>query len=367
MKLVFWPGELSLHQSAMIRGLCDLGHDVTVVAAQRLHEGRKRMGWAVPDLGTTNVLTSPTPEAVSRIVASSGDAVHIAFATRGRFSTNVIDRCVDGGARWGIHSEAPHPEGAKVVAKHLVYTFNRLRHGGKAGFFLALGTTGMRWFASCGYREDKLVPFAYATERLQVPIGGTGDDFNIVFVGQCIPIKRLDLALDALANLRLKEWTFTVVGDGPRREAWEEWAGKIGLQDRVRFLGALPNPEAVGVIGRSDLLVLPSDHEGWGAVVNEALMCGVPAIASDACGAADLLREDWRGGVFRSGDASSLRSEIERFMDAGKPDARGRERIRRWSECIDGRSLAQYLVRVLDYTYNGGKRPSPPWTGELRL
>lgn len=49
-------------------------------------------------------------------------------------------------------------------------------------------------------------------------------------------------------------------------------------------------------MARADVLVLPSWHDGWGAVVSEALMAGTPAIASDACGSAGVVRASGVGG-----------------------------------------------------------------------
>ena len=60
-------------------------------------------------------------------------------------------------------------------------------------------------------------------------------------------------------------------------------------------------------IAAADLLALPSRWDGWGLVVNEALAVGVPVIASNACGASDLIRQDVNGYVFTSEDAASLR------------------------------------------------------------
>jgi glycosyltransferase involved in cell wall biosynthesis len=110
-----------------------------------------------------------------------------------------------------------------------------------------------------------------------------------------------------------------------------------------------------------DLLILPSQFDGWGAVVNEALMCGVPVICSDQCGAADLLAESWRGSIFRNASVGSLTQELRAWIKHGPISASERQRIQQWSHCIEGESVAHYLIDILRHVYEGSARPTAPW------
>jgi glycosyltransferase involved in cell wall biosynthesis len=151
------------------------------------------------------------------------------------------------------------------------------------------------------------------------------------------------------------------VGDGESRSIWERLAVDWQISDRVTFTGVLPNTEAKAVLGSLDLFVLPSRFDGWGVVVNEALMQGVPVLCSDRCGARDLLAESWRGGVFRAGSAASLAEVLATWIARGKRTTELTERIKTWSHCIDGESVAEYFAAVLRHVYNGAARPIAPW------
>ena len=60
------------------------------------------------------------------------------------------------------------------------------------------------------------------------------------------------------------------------------------------------------------LFVFPSHTDPWGLVVNEAMACGLPVIASDAAGCtADLVEDNWNGRVVRRGDVAQLASAME--------------------------------------------------------
>ena len=61
--------------------------------------------------------------------------------------------------------------------------------------------------------------------------------------------------------------------------------------------------------------MLPSRFDGWGAVVNEALMVGTPVICSDRCGASDLIENGRNGYVFEAGNARALRERLHSFFE----------------------------------------------------
>jgi glycosyltransferase involved in cell wall biosynthesis len=123
----------------------------------------------------------------------------------------------------------------------------------------------------------------------------------------------------------------------------------------------MPNGQVLEAISRHDLFVLPSRFDGWGAVVNEALMCGVPVVCSEACGAADLVAAPWRGESFAAGSVAALREVLERRIEAGPTSSETRDRIRDWSCCISGKAVSHYLLAVVDAAAGRAPRPRPAW------
>jgi glycosyltransferase involved in cell wall biosynthesis len=182
----------------------------------------------------------------------------------------------------------------------------------------------------------------------------------MLFIGQLISLKGLDLFLGALHRLRDSGWRLTVIGDGPERKRFLAQTRRAGLGTNVEFLGALPNREAMQVLAASDLLVLPSRRDGWGMVINEALVRGVPVICSDRCGAADLVAESGHGRVFANGDVSALAGALAVYLrDRRRDDEPGE--IRSWARCLSGASGARYLVAAVGHLCYGGPRPVAPW------
>ncbi|MBI5100210.1 MAG: glycosyltransferase family 4 protein [Nitrospirae bacterium] len=368
MNLVFWQNMLSMHQSAYIRALAGMGHSVTVVAEREVVLALRALGWSAPDFGAVRVLLSPDEKTVSDLVCDGEkDTVHVIGGLRGySLGKRAFHACKINRARMGLLSEGADPRGVRGSARRVLYNLDRIRYDRNVDFVLAMGRNGVRWFRECGWPQGRIFTSAYITELPRMENSdccGRGSDnrFEIIFVGQLISRKGVDILLRALGRLDNKNWRLTVVGDGPQRSEYESIAQRIGVANSTQFLGALPNRQTLALIAGSDLLVLPSRFDGWGAVINEALMRGVPAICSDYCGASDLLMERWRGGVFPSEDPDTLGDALCRQLDGGRKTPEQSIRIRSWAECIEGPKAAAYFIGVLEHVYRGAVRPVPPW------
>ena len=125
-------------------------------------------------------------------------------------------------------------------------------------------------------------------------------------------------------------------GDGAQRQELEREAAALGVTRRVRFLGFLNQSQGPPVYTSADLMVLPSEYEPFGVVVNEASCCGCPVAASDHVGAArDLIVPVDSGLLYPCGDVrllSTLLSELcrdpERLHELGRL---ARNRMNGWS------------------------------------
>jgi glycosyltransferase involved in cell wall biosynthesis len=81
-----------------------------------------------------------------------------------------------------------------------------------------------------------------------------------------------------------------IAGNGPEEATSRRWPKQCGVSERVRFLGALTQPELREHYGAVDALVLASSREGWANVLLESMACGTPVIASDVGGTAEVGR-----------------------------------------------------------------------------
>ena len=133
-----------------------------------------------------------------------------------------------------------------------------------------------------------------------------------------IPRKGVDVLLRAFAALsrRASEAApqLTLLGDGPFRHQYESMV-PASLRDRVCFRGHCDPRELPSAFADADVFVLPSRHDGWGVVINEAAAAGLPMIATDTVGAAhDLVVPEENGFIIPADDANELEQAMARFV-----------------------------------------------------
>lgn len=114
---------------------------------------------------------------------------------------------------------------------------------------------------------------------------------------------------------------YLIAGDGDDRGRLEDLTGRLGLADRVRFLGKVPDAELPDLYRAADLFAMPSTGEGFGIVFLEAMACGTPAIGLNAGGAPDALVD---GELGRCVSAEAFPEALAEAVAAPPPD---RERL----------------------------------------
>jgi len=131
-------------------------------------------------------------------------------------------------------------------------------------------------------------------------------------IGRLSREKAQDRIIRAFAQLheRYPETRLVIAGQGPEKGALSELIARLGLGESVRLLGYVENPYPL--FKRLDLFVLPSDYEGQGIVLLEALALGRPVIATDILGPREILQEI--GGLLVDPSLEGIRSGIESFL-----------------------------------------------------
>lgn len=150
------------------------------------------------------------------------------------------------------------------------------------------------------------------------PRPGRDGRIRFLYCGQLIERKGVDLLVRAFNGLadRHPHIDLTLVGDGPLRAALAD-AVPDRLKGRVDLAGFRQIAELPDCFAAADVFVLPSRHDGWGVVVNQALAAGMPVIVSDAVGSADdLVRPGENGAICRAGDEDSLADALRSFVEA---------------------------------------------------
>jgi glycosyltransferase involved in cell wall biosynthesis len=142
---------------------------------------------------------------------------------------------------------------------------------------------------------------------------------TILAAGRLVKEKGFDVALRAFALLGDPDAELVIVGEGERRAELEALAAELGVADRVRLPGYVPDIRPWLETARAFLLT--SWYEGYAAVIVEALGAGRPVVSTDCTPAArDLLSDDLHGRVARIGDAEGLAEGLRQVLNAPAPD-----------------------------------------------
>ena len=139
-------------------------------------------------------------------------------------------------------------------------------------------------------------------EALRAKLGLKG--FVLASVGLLIERKGHHFVIEALA--KLPDATLLIAGLGPEREPLETLAARLGVSDRVRFLGNLDQPSLCDVYNSADALVLASSREGWANVLLEAMACGTPVIGTAVWGTPEVIAQPEAGKLLKNRDAESI-------------------------------------------------------------
>ncbi len=224
----------------------------------------------------------------------------------------------------------------------------------RAAAIVGIGSLAERQYAAqfpeprhyCIPYHCELAPFLAAPRPAREPT-------VFLFCGQMIARKGLDHLIEAFTALVARHPHVRLLLAGREAELPALMAGlPPTVRDRIEYAGFQPPEELPGLFARADVFVLPSRHDGWGVVVNQAIGTGLPVICSDAVGAAhDLVEEGVNGTVFPAGNAVALAGCLERFVAnpelAARWGAASRAKAQLWTPDCGAAKWANVFREVL--------------------
>jgi glycosyltransferase involved in cell wall biosynthesis len=136
----------------------------------------------------------------------------------------------------------------------------------------------------------------------------------VLAVGRLVPVKRFDLVIDAVAQVRSRrsDLRAVIVGEGYERDALERRIAELGAGDWISLVGRVDSATLIDLYRQAWVLVSASRHEGWGMTITEAAACRTPAVATRIAGHSDAVIDGTTGVLVD--DDKGLVAAIERLV-----------------------------------------------------
>ena len=179
---------------------------------------------------------------------------------------------------------------------------------------------------------------------------------RLLFVGRLVERKGAHVAIEALEVLKRKgrEAHLTVVGDGPERDRLEALAGEKGVRAQIDFRGSVPAESVADAFAEADVFLMPAltdwkgEQEGFGLVLVEAMMSGVPVVASQSGGIPDVVTDEETGLLVPERDPEALAGAAARLLT---DRALGRRLARSAAEDVRRRFAPEAIARRFEAVY----------------
>jgi len=222
----------------------------------------------------------------------------------------------------------------------------------KAAGLLAVSDAMRRDMAAIGIDAQKIAVHYTGIDTMRFHPGdraaaraalGMGDAPALLTVGALIPRKGQALVIEALPALPgVHYW---LAGAGEEEGRYRALAAKLGVADRVHFLGPVANAELPQLYRAADVVVMPSASEGLANAWVEALACGTPIAISDAGGAGELVTSPTAGRIAQR-TAPAIAEAVQAILAAPPAPADVAATLAgRFDWDRNGRELAEHLRR----------------------
>ncbi|MGB9702739.1 MAG: glycosyltransferase family 4 protein [Candidatus Kapaibacteriota bacterium] len=163
-------------------------------------------------------------------------------------------------------------------------------------------------FVYIGIELDKYNPLNFNKVELRKKLNIPPDSFVIINIARMDSLKDQGTLIKAFADANIPDSLLLLVGEGEHKNIYQELVTKLGLSDKVRFLGFRKDlPE---LLNASDLFVLPTLSETLGIVLLEAMASRLPVIGTNSGGVPELIQNGHNGFLFEPKDNETLKELI---------------------------------------------------------
>lgn len=367
-RIFWWETFLTNHQSFSTAELARISNvNIDVLCVEHENDVRVRQGWKSKEQSFLKIQAFPKSwlAFVCRMIKPNRDCVHVFAGPFGSYKlTLAFFIAVLMGCRTYLLTEpySPIAKGyfnddnltiiniIKSKARPVLYRLYSSIFKGRIEGIFAISPLAIAQLEKVGVASCKIFPFGYFVPSVSdrsvadlLPDRPEGRHLRIIFVGTLNCTKGVDLLVEAASILSSRGVSarVDVYGYGDK--------SRFGLDTpTVKYRGTIPFGHAQSVMENYDLFVLPSRYDGWGVVVNEAVLAGLPVVCSSRVGASTMIRKWGCGIVYEPHGASDLAEALEKALSDKESMRLMREACYRLQPKLSPEVAARYMFDVIN-------------------
>ncbi len=172
------------------------------------------------------------------------------------------------------------------------------------------------YFEKIGVKNIEVIPNGIDLKKFENLERKQHQGFVVITVARLEKVKGIEFLIKAFVDFRSQQsqqvelW---IIGDGSERKNLEELTKKLDLEEKIKFLGAIPNEKIPEYLAQADCFVLPSLKEGFGIVILEARAADLPVIGTRVGGIKELIEDGKTGILVEPGNSEAIAKAIQKI------------------------------------------------------
>jgi glycosyltransferase involved in cell wall biosynthesis len=200
-------------------------------------------------------------------------------------------------------------------------------------------------FLAVGVKNIEVIPNGIDLKRFENLEFSQPKDFTVITVARLEEVKGIEYLIRAVDDFNL-----IIIGEGSNRKCLEALTEELHLEDKVKFLGEIPNKDIPANLKKAHCFCLPSLKEGFGIVVLEAMAAGLPAVATKVGGIVDIIKAEENGILVSPKNPREIREAIMRIKNNQELTTKLTENAKQGLKKYDWNNIADRVEEVYKKT-----------------
>lgn len=324
-EIVWWETQLTDHQSYTLKELSER-IKLSVLVVKDSNKKRIKQGWKSTSKLKYYKLPNWNYIALFKIVLKNKNKINVfagPFENRKLifasllctifnskiyflsepYSTIAFDYLSDGNRLTNL---------IKLKLRPYLYKFYGKIYMNNINGILAVSELAIKQYRTIGAKKEQIYPFGYFVPKINTPkkLKRNRKLLNIVFVGSLIYTKGIDYLCQVVNKINLNNVVLKLDVYGPGN------TDILGPKTKgLNYCGVIPFGHSQKVISNYDLSIFPSRYDGWGVVLNESVLAGVPVLCSNNMGAKCIIEKFGCGDIFSLNKKNDLEEKLRYIIN----------------------------------------------------